>query len=97
LIASTYEEASLFALFKSSALVGTQRGDEADFKCIQVAIAIGWKHLNERLRSDGNKERTYLANSMTHVEDFGLPWETMFHLHGSYVLEVCLSLRLEFF
>jgi hypothetical protein len=55
-IAGTYEEASLFDLFKSSALLGTHCGDEADFKCIQVAIAIGWKYLSERLRLDGSKE-----------------------------------------
>jgi hypothetical protein len=55
-IAGTYEEASLFALFKSAALLGTQCGDEADLKCIQAAIAIGWMFLSERLRLDDSKE-----------------------------------------
>jgi hypothetical protein len=66
-IVGIYEEASLFAFFKSAALLGTKRGDEVDCNCIQVAIATGWKHLNERLRSDINKERNHLANCMKHV------------------------------
>jgi hypothetical protein len=53
-ISCTYEEASLFALFKLAALSGTQRGDEVDFHYIQVSITAGWKHLNERLHSDSN-------------------------------------------
>jgi hypothetical protein len=61
-IAGTYEEASLFALLKSAALLGTQRGDEADFKCIQFAIAIGWNYLSERLRLDGSKEGKRIEN-----------------------------------
>jgi hypothetical protein len=43
-IAGTYEEASLFALFKAAALLGTQRGDEVNFNYIKVAIAAVWKH-----------------------------------------------------
>jgi hypothetical protein len=56
-ISGTDEVASLFALFKEEALLGTQRGDEVNFNYIQVVIAAGWKHLNERLLSDSNKER----------------------------------------
>jgi hypothetical protein len=84
-IAGTDEEASLFALFKSAALLGTQHGDEVDFNYTQVAIAAGWKHLNERLRADSNQERKQLAIQMKHVATFGLPWERMLNLHGKSV------------
>jgi hypothetical protein len=96
-IAGTDEEASLFALFRAAALLGTQRCDEVNFNYIQVAIAAVWKHLNERLRSDSNKERKHLASQIKHVAAFGLPWETRLHLHGKFVFEVCLSLILAIF
>jgi hypothetical protein len=76
-ISGTDEEASLFALFalfKAAELLGTQHGDEVNFDYIQVARAAGWKHLNERLRSDSNNERERLASRMKKVATFGLPW-----------------------
>jgi hypothetical protein len=88
------EEARLFSLFKVTALLGTERGEEADFKYLQYAIAVGWKHLNERLPSDRNKERKRLASRMKHVKTFRLPWDTRLHLYGKSVFEVCLSLIL---
>jgi hypothetical protein len=91
------EEASLFSLFKAAALLGTQRGDEVNFNYSQVSIAAGWKHLNERLRSDRNKERKRLASRMKHIANAGLPWETRLHLYGKSVFEICLSLRLAIF
>jgi hypothetical protein len=78
-IAGKDEKASLFALVKAAALLGTQCGDEVNFKYIQVAIAAGWKHFNERLRSDRNKEITRLAIRMKHVATFGFPCETRLH------------------
>jgi hypothetical protein len=87
----------LFALFKSAALLGTQRGDEVDFNCIQVSIAAGWNHLNERLRSDSNREIKRLASRIKHVKTFGLPWKIRLHLHGKSVFEFCLSLILAIF
>jgi hypothetical protein len=78
-ISGTNEEASLSALFKAAALLGTQCGDEVNFNYIQVDIAAGWKHLNERLSSDRNKERKNLASRMKNVATFGLPWETRLH------------------
>jgi hypothetical protein len=96
-IAGKDEVASLFALFKAAALLGTQRGDEVNFNYIQVAIADGWKHLNEILCSDNNNERNRRASRMKHVATFGLPWEIRLHLHGKSVFEVCLSLILAIF
>jgi hypothetical protein len=96
-IAGTDEEASLFTLFKSASLLGTQHGGEVDFHYIQVVIAAGWKHLNERLRSDSNNERKRLASRIKYVATFGLPWETRLHLHGKSVFEVCLTLILAIF
>jgi hypothetical protein len=96
-IAGTCEEASLFAMFKSEALLETQRGDEVNFNYIQVAIAAGWKHSNERLHSDRNKNRKRLASWTKHVATSGLPWETRLHLHGKSVFKVCLSLILTIF
>jgi hypothetical protein len=96
-IAVNDEEASLFAFFKAAALLGTHHGDEVNFNYIQVAIATGCKHLNERLRSDSNKERKRLASRMKHVTIFGLPWETRLHLHGKSIFEFFLSLMLSIF
>jgi hypothetical protein len=96
-ISGTDEEASLFALFKAAALLGTQRDDEVNLNYFQVAIAAGWKHLNQRLRSDRNKERKSVASRMEYVATFGLTWERRIHLHGKSVFEVCLSLILAFF
>jgi hypothetical protein len=96
-IAGTDEEASLFALFKAATLLGTQHDDEVNFNYIQVAIIAGWKHLNERICSDSNKDIKHLASRMKHVATFGLPWETRLHLHGKSVFEVCLSLILAIF
>jgi hypothetical protein len=84
-------------LFKAAALLGTESREEADFKYLQYAIAVGWKHLNERLPSDINKERKRLASRMKDVKTFGLTWETRLHLHGKSVFEVCLSLILLIF
>jgi hypothetical protein len=91
------EEARLFSLFKAAALLGTERGEDAGFKYLQYASAVSWKHLNERLPSDRNKERKRLAFRMKHVKTFGLPWETRLHLHGKSVFEVRLSLILSSF
>jgi hypothetical protein len=91
------EEARLFSLLKDAALLGTERGEEADFKYLQYTITVDWKHLNERLPSDRNKERKRFASRMKHVKTFGLPWQTRLHLHGKSVFEVCLSLILSIF
>jgi hypothetical protein len=91
------EEASLLLLFKAAALLGTERGEEAVFQYLQYAIAVGRKHLNERLPSDINKERNRLAGRMKNVKTFRLPWETRLHLHGKSVFEVCQSLILSIF
>jgi hypothetical protein len=81
----------LFALLKSAALVGTQcSDDEADFKCIQVTIAIGWKHLNERVCSDGNNERKHLAIRMKHVKTCGL---SVMGNKASVAWHICLCLK----
>jgi hypothetical protein len=96
-IAGTDEGASLFALFKATTLLGTQRGDQVNFNYIKVSIAAGWKHLNERLRPDSNKDSKRLASRMKHVANFGLSWETRLHLYGKSVFEVCLSLILAIF
>jgi hypothetical protein len=63
----------------------------------QYAIAVGWKHLYERLPSDRNKERKLLASRMKDVKTFGFPWETKLHLHGKWVFKVCLSLIISIF
>jgi hypothetical protein len=84
-------------LLNAAALLGTEHGEEADFKYLQYTIDVGWKHLNERLPSDRNKERTRLASRMKHVKTLGLPWETRLHLHVKSVFEVCLSLILLIF
>jgi hypothetical protein len=91
------EESRLFSLFKAAALLGTEREEETDFKYLQYPLAVGWKHLHERLPSDRNKERKRLASRMKHLKTFGLPWETRLHLHGKSVFEVCLSLILSIF
>jgi hypothetical protein len=64
---------------------------------LQYAMGVGWKHLNERLTLDRNKERKRLASRIKHVKTFGLPWENRLHLHGKTVFEVCLSLILSIF
>jgi hypothetical protein len=58
------EEARLFSLFKATALLGTESGEEADFKYLQYAIDVGWKDLNERLQSDRKNEIKRLASRM---------------------------------
>jgi hypothetical protein len=87
----------LFDLFKATAFFGTQCGDEVEFNYIQVAIATGWKHLNERLFSDSNNGRKRIVSRMKHVSTFGLLWETMLHLNGKSVFEVCMGLILAIF
>jgi hypothetical protein len=91
------EEARLLLLFKAAALLGTEWGEEAVFQYLQYDVAVGWKHLNERLPSDRNKERKRLAGRMKNVNTLGLPWETRLHLHDKSVFEVYQSLILSIF
>jgi hypothetical protein len=84
-------------LFKAAALLGTERGEEADFQYLQYAVAVGWKHLNERLPSDINKERKRLAGRMKNVKTCGLPWETRLYFHGRSVFKACQSMILSIF
>jgi hypothetical protein len=55
------EESGLFSLLKAAALLGTESEEEAEFMYLQYPLAVGCKHLHERLPSDRIKERTLLV------------------------------------
>jgi hypothetical protein len=94
----TFELRHMVPLIEESRIAGTD--EEASlFALFKAAALLETQRgdLDERLRSDRNKEKKRLESRMKHDLTFGLPWETRLHLYGKYVFEVRSSLILTIF